>query len=45
MELCNLFEIVVHHLVIGGMTSLDHWVEVLMVSALVCMVTYWKDLW
>ena len=39
MDLSNLFEVVVHHLLVGGITSI-YWDEVPMVSAPVCMVTH-----
>ena len=39
MDLGNTFRVVVHHLLIGGITGLDYWDEVPIVSALVCMVT------
>ena len=41
MNLDNPFEAVVHHLIIGGMTGLDHRDGVPMMSTLMCMVTYW----
>ena len=41
MGLSNPLEVVVHDLLIGGMTSLGYWDEFPMVSALVCIVTYW----
>ena len=41
MGLGNPLEVVVHHLLIGGMTGLGYWDEFPMVSALVCMVTHW----
>ena len=41
MNLGNLFEVVVHYLLIGRMTSLGRWDGVLMMSVLVCMVTHW----
>ena len=41
MDLSNLVEIVVHYLLIGGMTYLSHEDVVPMVSALVCMTTHW----
>ena len=44
MDLGNSFEVVVHHLLIRGMTNLGHWDGVPMVSALVCTVTYWIGL-
>ena len=39
--LCNMLEVVVHHLLIGRMTSLGYWDGFPMVSALMCMVTHW----
>ena len=42
MDLGNLVEIVVHYLLIGGMTCLDHRDGFPMVSALVCTIIYWK---
>ena len=44
MDLGNPFEVVVHHLLIGGMTDLGHQDKVIMVSALVCIVTLWTRL-
>ena len=41
MNLGNLFEGVVHYLLIGGMTSLGRWDRFSMVSALMCMVIHW----
>ena len=41
MGLGNLLEIVVHHLLIGGMTGLNYQDEFPMVSALVCIITHW----
>ena len=41
MGLGNPLEVVVHHLLIRGMTDLGYWDEFLMVSALVCIVAYW----
>ena len=41
MDVGNPFEVVVHYLLIGEMTNLDHQDGVPMVSALVCVVTYW----
>ena len=41
MGLGNLLEDVVHHLLIGGKVGLGYRDEFPMVSALVCMVTYW----
>ena len=37
----NLVEIVVHYLLIGGMTYLGYQNDFPMVSALMCMVTHW----
>ena len=44
MNLDNSLEVVMHYLLIRGITGLDHQNEFPMVSALVCMVTHWKDL-
>ena len=44
MDLSNPFEVVLHHLLIGGMTDLGHWDEVLIISALVCTVSCWARL-
>ena len=41
MELDNLFEVVVHYLIIGEMNGFGHKDEVPMVNALVCVVTHW----
>ena len=41
MSLGNIVETIVHYLLIGGMDYLGCQDEVLMVSALVCMVTHW----
>ena len=41
MGLSNSLEVVVHHLLIGGMSGLSYWDGFPMVSALVCMVTHW----
>ena len=41
MVLGNSLEIVVHHLLIGGMVGLGYQYGFLVVSALVCMVTHW----
>ncbi|KAL6331398.1 hypothetical protein AAG906_011335 [Vitis piasezkii] len=41
MGLGNPLEVVVHHLLIGGMAGLSHLDGFPMVSALVCMVTHW----
>ena len=40
MDLDNLIETIVYHLLVGG-TYYGHRDGFLMVSALVCMVTYW----
>ena len=40
VELGNLFEVVVHHLLIGGMDGLEYRDGVPMVSALVHMITH-----
>ena len=40
----NPLEVVMHHLLIGGMTGLGYWDEFPMVSSLVCMVTHWTGL-
>ena len=40
MGLSNPLEVVVHHLLIGGMTSLSHWDEIPMVGVLVRIVMY-----
>ncbi|RVW13655.1 hypothetical protein CK203_093996 [Vitis vinifera] len=41
MGLGNPLDVVVHHLLIGGMAGLGHLDGFPMVSALVCMVTHW----
>ena len=41
LGLGNLLEIVVHHLLIGGMVGFGYQDGFPMVSALVCMVTHW----
>ena len=41
MELDNLFEVVVHLLLIEGMIGLDHQDGIPMASVLAYMVTYW----
>ena len=41
MDLGNPIEIIVHYLLIRGMTCLGFQDEVPMVSALMCMVTHW----
>ena len=42
MGIGNLLEVVVHHLLIGGMASLGYRDGFPMVSALVCMVDYYS---
>ena len=37
----NPFDIVVYYFLIGGMIGLSHWNEFQIVSALMCMVTYY----
>ena len=44
MNLGNLVEIVVHHLLIGGMTYLGRWDEFLIVSVLVYVMHTRQDL-
>ena len=41
MGLGNPLEVVLHHLLIGGMAGLGYWDRFPMVSALVCMVAHW----
>ena len=41
MGLVNSLEVVVYHLLIGGMVGLGYWDEFPMVSTLVCMVAHW----
>ena len=41
MDLDNLIETVVYYFLIGGITCLDCWDEISIMSALVCMVTHW----
>ena len=41
MDLGNLIETIVYHLLIRGMTYFGHRDDFPMVSALVCMVKYW----
>ena len=43
MDLGNPFKVVVHHLLIGGIASLEHQDRVPIVSVLVCMVTHWVE--
>ena len=40
MDLDNPFEIIIHYLLIGGMTCLSLWDEIFKVSALVYMITH-----
>ena len=41
MNSSNLSEFVVHYFLIGGMIGFDHLDKFSIISALVCMVTYW----
>ena len=41
MNSSNPSEVVVHYFLIGGMFGLDNLNEFLMMSVVVCMVTYW----
>ena len=41
MVLGNPLDVVVHHLLIGGMVGLGYREGFLMVNALVCIVTHW----
>ena len=41
MDLENLFEVIVHYILIRGMTYLGHQHKVRVVSELVCIVIYW----
>ena len=41
MGLGNLLEVLVHHLLIGGMIGLSYQDRLPMVTALMCMVTHW----
>ena len=43
MDLGNPIEVVVHYLLIEGMTCLGRWDEFPMASALVCMLTQWTE--
>ena len=43
MGLGNPLEVVVHHLLIGGMTGLGYRDRFPMVSALVCMIAHWTE--
>ena len=43
MGLGSLLEVVVHYLLIEEMISLNYRDEFVMVSALVCMITYWIE--
>ena len=40
MDLSDPFDIIVYHLLIGGMTGLNYWDKVPMVSTLLCIVTH-----
>ena len=40
IDLSNSFEVIVHYLLIGGMTYLGYQNGFIMVSVLECMVTY-----
>ena len=42
MGLGNPLEVVVYHLLIGGIAGLGYWDEFPMMSALVCVVAHWK---
>ena len=44
MDLGDLFEVIVHYLLIGEKTCLSHWDGVAIVSVLVCIITYWTKL-
>ena len=44
MGLSNPLEVVVHHLLIGGMVGISYRDGYPMVSALVCKVTHWTGL-
>lgn len=41
MDLGNPFEVIVHYLLIKGMTNFSHEDEILMVNTLVYMVIHW----
>ena len=41
ISLGNPLEVVVYHLLIGGMVGLSYWDGLPMVSVLVCMITHW----
>ena len=43
MDLQNSFEVVVHYLLIRGMTNFGNWDEFPMVITLVFVVTHWKE--
>ena len=43
MDLENSFEVVVHYLLIRGMTNFGNWYEFPMVITLVFVVTHWKE--
>ena len=42
MNLDNLFEVVVYHILIGRMIGLNYWDEFPMMSALVCTIIHWE---
>ena len=41
IDLGNPLEVIVHHLLIGGMTGLGYWDGFPIMSALMCMLTHW----
>lgn len=43
MNLGNLFEVIIHYLLVEGMTNLGHEDEVSMVTILIYMVTFWTE--
>ena len=43
MGLDNPLKAIVHHLLIGEMTSLNYWDGFSMMSALVCMIAHWTE--
>ena len=43
MGIGNPLEVVVHHLLIGGMVGLGYWDGFPMVSVLMCMVAHWTE--
>lgn len=44
INLGNPFKVIVHYLLTGRVTSLGHWDDVPIVSALVYMITHWTGL-